>query len=360
MSSLLWRGVALGPGGIGNSQRYASNRRFFDETSTPWVRLWADWPVLQPNRDAAPDFTRLDEDIAAARADGRRVMLTAWRYPRWANGTDALTPAADAAHQLEDRVEPGGDPARRKDLTFKLPADLSFGSDWARWIGLLFGRYGSEIDALELTNEPNLQLWPQIGVADAVARMMVTAQTVAAGHLGSPLLVGPATSDGAGESRLRTGHDTFTGDLLDRLDAHGFTAGPGFAWSHHSYADVEGDLSGPDNRTAQVRSLLVGRWAGWPVGDATEPGVLVTETGARLDRIAGLYGLEGPAAILQRQAEMIERNWRRTQFGPEGVGVGMVCLYLFVTDMNYDAGLCDLDGTPRPAYYAWGRLPAFS
>ena len=33
MSSVLWRGVALGPGGIGDSQRYATNRRFYDETT---------------------------------------------------------------------------------------------------------------------------------------------------------------------------------------------------------------------------------------------------------------------------------------------------------------------------------------
>lgn len=360
MSSVLWRGVALGPGGIGDSQRYASNRRFYDETSTPWVRLWADWPVLQPERDAAPDFSRLDEDIAAARADGRKVMLTAWRFPRWANGTDSLTSAADAAHQLEDRIEPGGDPAHRKDLTFKLPGDLSFGSDWARWIDLLLGRYGGSIDALELTNEPNLQLWPQAGAPDALARMMATAQTVAGSHLSSPLLVAPATADAVGDSRLRTGYDTFTRDLLDRLDAHGFTAGPSFAWSHHSYADVEGDLAGTENRTAGVRGMLAGRWAGWPVGDAAAPGLLVTETGARLDRIAELYGLRDPAAVLQKQAELIDRAWRRMQFDPEGAGVGMVCHYLFVTDMNYDSGLCDLDGTPRPAYHAWGRLPAFS
>jgi hypothetical protein len=87
--------------------------------------------------------------------------------------------------------------------------------------------------------------------------------------------------------------------------------------------------------------------------------LLVTETGARLDKIAGQYGLSDPAAVLQKQAELIERNWQRMQFGPEGAGVGMVCLYLFVTDMHYDSGLCDLDGTPRPAYRAWARLPAF-
>jgi hypothetical protein len=359
VSSVLWRAVALGPGGIGDSQRYASNRRFFDETSTPWVRLWADWPVLEPERGAAPDFTRLDQDVEAARADGRRIILTAWRFPRWANGTEALTAAADAAYQLDDRIDPGDDPARRKDLTFKLPGDLSFGSDWARWIDSLLARYGGSIDALELTNEPNLQLWPQTGVADAVARMMATAQTVAGSHLTRPLLLAPATSDAVGDSRLRTSYDTFTRMLLDRLDANGFTADASFAWSHHSYADVEGDLAGPDSRTARVHALLTDRWPGWPAGTAADPGLLVTETGARLDRIAALYGLSDPAAVAQRQAELIERYWRRMQFDPEGVGVGMVCLYLFVTDMHYDSGLCDLDGSPRPAYHAWASLPAF-
>jgi hypothetical protein len=287
-------------------------------------------------------------------------MLTAWRFPRWANGTDGLTPAADAAHQLEDRIAPGGDPAHRKDLSFKLPEDLSFGSDWARWIDTLISRYGGSIDALELTNEPNLQLWPQTGAADAVARMMASAQTVAGSYLTRPLLVAPATSDGGGDSRLRTSAETFTRELLDRLDANGFTADPGFAWSHHSYADVEDGLAGAENRTARVRALLTGRWRGWPAGDPSDPGLMVTETGARLDRIASLYGLRDPAAVAQRQAELIERYWRRMQFGPEGAGVAMVCHYLFVTDMHYDCGLCGLDGAPRPAYHVWGSLPAFS
>jgi hypothetical protein len=367
VSEILRRAVAIGPGGIGGEQRYEANRRFFAETATPWVRMWADWPVLQPERDRTPDqgsgaaaLARLDAGIARARADGLSVMLTAWRFPRWANGTDSLSPAADAGYQLEDRIGPGGDPTRRKDLTFKLPADLTPGSDWGRWIDFLIGRYGAgAIDALELMNEPNLQLWPQRGIGDAVAQMLIAAQVVASAHLGAPLLVAPATADPVGDSTLRTGYDTFTRELLDRLDARDFSAGPGFAWSHHSYADVEGELTGPDNRTAAARSLLVGRWAGWPAGDPQAPGLLVTETGARLPRLATLYGLRDPAAVSQKQAEVIERYWRRMQFGAEGAGVGMVCQYLFVTDMNYDSGLCDLDGTPRPAYRAWGRLPSF-
>src|SRR4051794_9846731 len=190
--------------------------------------------------------------------------------------------------------------------------------------------------------------------------MFVTAQTVASRHLAKPLLVGPATSDGIEDDPARTDSDIFTRDLLDALDARGFAPGPNFAWSHHSYADVEEELAGEANRAVAVRAALEGRWPGWPTGDPAQPGLLITETGVRLDRIATLYGLPDPAAARLRQAELIDRYWNRIQFGPEGAGVGMVCQYLFVPDANYDSGLCDLDGTPRPAYAAGAKPPAFT
>src|SRR3954451_3118573 len=130
----LARGVALGPGGVGVEQRYGSNRRYFGETGCAWVRFWAEWPKLQPRPDVAPDFTELEREIAAARADGLKVMVTAWRYPRWSNGTELLTDAQDLASELADRVGPDQDPAGRKDLTFRLPADLGDASPFARWI----------------------------------------------------------------------------------------------------------------------------------------------------------------------------------------------------------------------------------
>jgi hypothetical protein len=350
--------MAIGPGGVGTEQLYSTNRRYFAETATPWVRLWADWPRLQPGRGVAPDMRVIDEQVAGARADGLKVMLTAWRFPRWANGTDALTAASEPTYRLEDRVAPGEDPRRRKDLTFQLARDLSPRSDWGRWIDFLIARYGGgAIDALEILNEPNLQLWPQRGVAGAVAEMMETAQRIAARHgERAPLLVAPATADPVGDSVLRTGYDTFTRELLDRLDERGFRPGRGFAWSHHSYADVEADLGGADNRVADVRRMLTGRWAGWPDGDAANPTLLITETGARLDKVAEQAGLTDAVAARARQAELLERNWWRMQLGPEGEGVALLCLYPFVTDIHYDSGLCDLDGTPRPAYHAWARL----
>src|SRR5215208_1108060 len=111
------RGVALGPGGVGDEQRYPSNRRFAAETGCTWVRLWAEWPKLQPRPDRPAGLRPLQAEIDAARADGLKVMLTSWRYPRWANDTAALTPEQDAAFELRARLRPGVDAARRKDLT---------------------------------------------------------------------------------------------------------------------------------------------------------------------------------------------------------------------------------------------------
>jgi hypothetical protein len=339
MGDALARGIALGPGGIGDEQRYGSNRRFAAETGCAWVRLWAEWPKLQPRRDRAPDFGSLDEEIAAARADGLKVMLTSWRYPRWANGTDRVTPAQDAAFELADRVSPDGDPARRKHLTFKPPGDLGEDSPFGRWIAALGQR---DIDAIEVVNEPNFQLWPQRGVHVPVARMMATGHAVLDGRR---LLVAPATADRTGSSPLDTDHLEFARALFDELDTIGFRPDSRTAWSHHNYGDVESDAA---DRIAAAGALVRRRWPGVPI--------MVTESGARLTTIARDERLRDDDRVRRRQAELIARGYERLRLGPEGDGVALVLQYLFVTDMNYDSGLCELDGRPRPAYYAWAEL----
>ena len=49
--------IDIGPGGViypGSAQdyRYYSNRTYFADTQTGWIRMWADWPSLQPSRFA--------------------------------------------------------------------------------------------------------------------------------------------------------------------------------------------------------------------------------------------------------------------------------------------------------------------
>jgi hypothetical protein len=314
------RGVALGPGGVGDEQRYGSNRRYFGETGCAWVRLWAEWPKLQPAPDLPPDFGVLDAEIAAARGDGLKVMLTSWRFPGWANGTAGLAP------------EP-------EDPTFVVPKDLGEGGPFARWIEALGRR---DVDAIEIVNEPNHQMLPQLGLPAAVARMLATSRAVLGRR---PLLVAPAMADRRGTSAIDTDHLEFAEALLDELDAIGFRPDDRTAWSHHNYGDVESDSS---ERIAAARDVVARRWPAVPF--------LVTESGARLSVIARKEGIADPLILRRRQADLIARGYERLRLGPEGAGVGVVMQYLFITDPNYDSGLCDLDGRPRPAYHAWAEL----
>ena len=396
MSAYLRRCVTLGANGVinpGSTQDYRRCRDYVAQTKTRWVRLWADWPSLQPEGSAAPDrgtgawrVTELDRQIAQANADGIEVILVTYRFPRWANGTADLSATADASYQLEDRIQRGADPASRKDLQFKLPSDLSAAGDWGRWIDFLARRYGRSspdrravVSFLEVCNEPNLQIWPQQGpsttsdpyapgplsIGARVADMFRTAREIIGRYGTTPGLMGPGTADRVGDSRLATGYETFTRALLDSLDASGFAPGRSFAWSHHHFTDVEYDqgvgstLGRTTNRAAAVRGLLTGRWAGWPDADASRPVVLIPEGGARLSKIASVYGNSDYSFLRDKQAELIRRNWDRMVSDGEGAGIGMVGQYLFYTDPYFDSGLCELDGTRRPAYTTWGKLPAY-
>jgi hypothetical protein len=310
------RCVALGPAGCiapGSSQdlRAAGNRALLADSGTRWVRLWADWPTLMPapGTFAADRVVALDDQLAIARADGLHTILTLYRTPDWVGGGVSAAPP------------------------------------WEAFVAWAIGRYGAQLDALELCNEPNLQ-----GTApETVAAMFVTAQRIAS-DLGSPVvLAGPATSD------IR-GYDRFTDRLLDALDARAFVAGPRFAWTHHNYADVAYGTS----RTADVRRRLVGRWAGWPAGDGGDPQILVTEGGVTLRTIARRLGIVDTAAQRAKQGELLTAAFERLA-GPEGAGVALVTQYLFHTDPRYDSGLCDTaeaGGARRPAFEAWRALPS--
>ncbi len=316
VASVPRRCIALGPAGCiapGCPQdlRAADNRALLAQSATRWVRLWADWPTLMPapGTFAADRVAALDDQLAIARADGLRTILTLYRTPAWVGRGVAARPP------------------------------------WQRFAQWTIARYGDRVDVLELCNEPNLQ-----GVApETVAAMFSSAQRIAA-DLDSPIvLAGPGTSD------VR-GYAGFTERLLDALDARGFVAGPRFAWTHHNYADVAyGTL-----RAADVRRRLVGRWAGWPAADEGDPRIMITEGGVTLTTIARRLGVGDPAAQRARQAELIRAAYQRLAW-TEGPGVALVTQYLFHTDPRYDSGLCDTaetGGARRPAFEAWRALPS--
>jgi hypothetical protein len=373
-----------------------NNGVWLRDSGTRWVRLWADWPSLMPVPDQLEPMhmAACDAQVARARADGMRIILTLYRFPTWANGTDALT-AEQLAVTMPDRRASDQPDTRAKSLLFRYPDDLSPTSAFGRFLRLLIERYdpcgsSTSIDVLELCNEPNLQWWPQQGpsttsdpygrglivVHDAVVRMFVTAKQIA-DEVGSGIvLAGPGSADLTVSNRLRTGYHSLAERTLADLGAIGVVPGPRFAWTHHNYSDVTYDQgpgsTAPDaatnparqtNLTADMRSRLVGRWAGWPTGDAGHPQLLLTEGGATLNNMQARYGLTDPADQRRKQAELIQRNWdRMASDSGDGAGIAMTSQYLLYTSAAFDSGLCEeyeAGGATRPSYETWKGLPSF-
>jgi hypothetical protein len=269
MSTTLRRIIDLGSGGTARpgspgDLRFHDNRTFFAETQTSWVRLWADWPLLQPDPSHPPDdpdgagapfLAVIDDQIAAANADGIKVLLQLYRFPLWANGLERLgaerNTDAEISYAYPDRIAPaawasyvaaGRDPARvnpsRRALEFGLPPDgLGPDSAWAAFFAFCHDRWrlgrrgsGPYVHGFELVNEPNFQWWPQrapaagddpFALADLtahvpMAQMMSSAAAIAAQHPDGTLLFAPSFADSELGGRTVTQYDEFTAKLLDR------------------------------------------------------------------------------------------------------------------------------------------------
>jgi hypothetical protein len=408
VASDLRRLVVLGPNGTitpGSSQDYRQqgNRAFFAETGTRWARMWADWFTLMPARGQFDQarLASLDEQIALARRDGLRLILTLYRFPLWANGAANLTPDQVAA-TMPDRRTQGQLDTQAKALNFRYPNDVSPGSDWGQFVDFIAGRYSrgnparpsldATVDVLEICNEPNLQWWPQQGpsptanafdqgnviIHEVVARMFASAQTIVNQYGGEPVLGGPGAADFLEVTRLRTGYRRFSDLLLAALTAAGFQPGSRFAWTHHNYTDVtfdqgpgstSTDTLGQDrtvNYAAEMRARLrTAGWAGWPAADPADPWLMLTEGGVMLQSIrnAQRWNIADPAAQRAKQAELLGRSWDRMTSPALGAGIAMTSQYLWYTDPNFDSGLvetAETTGARRPAYSTWGGLPSFA
>jgi hypothetical protein len=394
--------IDIGPGGViypGSAQDYRlpANRTYFADTQTGWIRMWADWPSLQPDGryriddPASPGFAKLqalDEQIRQACTDGLRVMLLPYRHPLWANGMATLVRNSDAEISFAyadrmpaaawSRYAAGGrnaavyNPSRRA-LEYRVP-DEGYPLDgaWSRFFEFLVRRYhygqrssGRFVHAFELVNEPNYQLWPQrvpsagdpfaltpLKIAGTVAQLLKTAQAVSArvGHTTG--MYAPSSSDTDTGSRIVTRFDEFATALLDAFPAVGYKPHVKQGWSHHNYLDVE------ERTTARIQALrarLQGRWTG--LAEAGAPTVFVTEGGARIARMKSLYPLEDPLAA---QARCLRTAWDVHSAGSGGgAGVAMLAQYLLNGDVNFDCGL--LEPAPstvkRPAYATWKTFP---
>lgn len=388
--------------------------------STTHIRFWADWPSLQPSRQFAFGdpanplhfrLTGLDEQIRLANADGLKVILMPYRYPKWANGTEYIPgPFTDENFFFKpaDRVRSTvwlpwyydqANPALRDRLgrsmravEYALPGDgHGVDSTWGRYVAALFDRYVRQadahgrIDVFEVVNEPNLQVFPQrspsawpgdpekqfelegsrLVIHETVAEMMATVEHFASAHGRRVACFGPSHSDTdvATAPRLTTIHTTtpystayepFVENLLDQLDRIRFKGGPNWTWSYHNYNDMEWE----EQRTPILRDRLRRRWHGG-MSDRG-PALAATEGGVRLSVMGTRFETTDAAERRRLQSEVLSTalhlHRRRTGVG---AGVGLITQYTVIADPNYDCGLREANDAERPAYDAWCRFETF-
>lgn len=276
---------------------------------------WIRWDQAEPTQGSYDNayFALIDEQVLGARARGLRVVLVTWHFPRWSNGTVGLT---DADYAGDDRRNPSGS---LKPFEQRAPWDqLGVGGAWGRWINALMSRYkGYGGIALEVMNEPNLQMWPQqatdgsLIIHQKAAEMMNTAVYLAAYHGFQMYVAGPAASDYRGPSTRRaTDYWWFLWNLRSALEALNQRGSHAVIWTHHNYKDIE------DNNTLGidlVRSVLLNWWRGWsPTSDPSgaNPGFFITEGGARISTV----GSEAAQNLL------VAAGWNRALANP---GAGM-------------------------------------
>lgn len=249
-------------------------------------------------------------------------------------------------------------------------------SAWGSWINWLYWRYSpanpgrphvdvggqmvyATIHGLEISNEPNGQLWPQrTAPADtnpdhaaawdlttdnaccATGQMMQSAIAIGAAHANSVKIYGPGTADTvlSTSSRLTTKFDEFTDQTLNVLASLNSLGNFFSVWTQHNYRDLEQPLT--NTRASVTQALLQARWNGYH--EAGVRSVFMTEGGVM------------PAAVggLAQQAAALASGFARlnNDTAGQGRGIGMYSQYLYNTATSFDCGLIDYTNTARPAY----------
>ena len=427
MSFHLAKSIDITPNGVlrpGSLQDYRVLRR------QPWfgpllgasthLRLWVDWPTLQPSpafEVGDPDSPNhlnllgLDEQIRLANADGLKVILMPYRYPRWVNGTADLTAAQNPLFEPWDRVRestyfawydkrfrvPPPAAPTMKALEYRLPADgHAPDSAWGRYVAMAFDRWvaGADVhgraDYVEVCNEPNLQLWPQRGPVTAasdlhgrfavdgsemtiqrpVAEMMATVEHYRRLHGADIVCLAPSVADSstnpprylsiAVDTPYGATADPFVPRLLAELDRSGFEPGPNWIFSYHNYGDQERAT----DRVQYLRRLLdAGGWSGLHRDGG--PALAATEGGVRLATMRSIYkpllGREPtPHELAVLQSAHVDRAFHLHRRGTgDGAGVVLFTQYTVTADPNFDCALRDVFGGARPAFDTWCSLQPF-
>lgn len=156
-----------------------------------WVRVDVGWQTLQPDGPGPfePWYARLIDDVVAgAQERGLKVILDFWLTPPWASASGS--PYA-----------PPTDPAT-----------------YARAIGMAADRWADDVDAWEIWNEPNFDVFFEGADPTTYTRLLCAAYPALKEHDDSPVLFGGLMYNDDGW--LEEAYDAGAGACFDGVATH--------------------------------------------------------------------------------------------------------------------------------------------
>ena len=156
-----------------------------------WVRIDVGWSALQPNGPDAFDewyAELLDDVIAGARARDLRVIVSLWLTPAWASDSGSV---------------------------YAPPSDVS---DYADAMAGAARRWGPDVDAWEVWNEPNFDAFFEGADPATYTRLLCAAYGAVKEHDDSPVLFGGLMYND--DAWLDDAYEAGAKDCFDALATH--------------------------------------------------------------------------------------------------------------------------------------------
>jgi hypothetical protein len=184
-------GVQLSAHHAATSKRALAVMDRLADAGAGWLRVDVGWATLQP--DGPGPFAEwyadlLDDVFARAHQLGLKVILALWQTPPWASASGS--PYAPPTHD----------------------------SDFAKAIGLAAQRWGEDVDAWEVWNEPNFDAFFEGASPTTYTRLLCAAYPAVKRHDRSPVLLGGLMYND--DDWLRQAYEAGAKDCFDAVATH--------------------------------------------------------------------------------------------------------------------------------------------
>ena len=278
-----------------------------------WVRIEANWGVIQASGPSSFDWSALDQTVAAIDAAGMSADMVIDYAPSWARIASAV------------------------DNDYAQPASATA---YATFAGQVAARYASQgVATYEIWNEPNLQaFWePAPDPAFYTSMLKDAYAAIKASDPSSTVLSGglaPAASDGVNINAIDFLTSMYTDGASGSFDDLGY-----HAYSYPALPDTYETWSGwsqMDQTSPSLRSVMTAN------GDGAKK-IWITEAGAPSAGPDGVGTTAQADEVTQAIADAKASPW-----------IGSLIFYTYedaASGPDY-FGLIDSSGNPKPAWFA--------